>query len=171
MDMDMGSSSNSTELMMTMTPYLHFTGGDFLFFKSITPSSNGAIAGAAIFLFFLAIFERVVVAMRAVMENRWKQRAKALVEHHVLLTEKCHDAGLSQPSLPSVTKKRVIPPFVLSQDVSRGAMHALQSFIHFAIMLAVMTFQAAYIIAIIIGLGVGEVLFGRLSAQLSLHSH
>lgn len=70
-----GSDDSSTSMMMMMmTPYLHFTGGDFLFFKSITPSSPGAIAGAAILLFFLGVFERYLVAMRGVMEARWSQR-------------------------------------------------------------------------------------------------
>jgi copper transporter 1 len=31
-------------------------------------------------------------------------------------------------------------------------------------MLAVMTFQAAYIISIVIGLGLGEILFGRIAS-------
>lgn len=70
-------------------------------------------------------------------------------------------------------------------------MYAVQSFFHFALMLAVMyvwsfhnrtelitnfscfrTFQAAYIITIIAGLGVGELFFGRLSSgDVTIHKH
>ncbi|KAL5495345.1 hypothetical protein ACEPAI_808 [Sanghuangporus weigelae] len=166
--MDHSSSDSSDSMtMMMMTPYLHFSGGDNLFFKDIAPGSKGAIAGAAIILFFLAAFERYIVAMRSVMEARWGERARALVQSQVYLQNN-HSADViktSQASLPppSVSRRRIIPPFIWSHDISRGAMHTLQSFLHFALMLAVMTFQAAYIITIIAGLGVGEIVFGRLS--------
>ena len=40
-----------------MTPWLNFVGGDNLFFKTLTPSSHGAIAGACIVLGLLAILD------------------------------------------------------------------------------------------------------------------
>lgn len=57
-----------------MTPWLHFKGGDNLFFKSLHPSSHGAIAGACIVLVALAVFERWVAAMRGMLEKHWRQR-------------------------------------------------------------------------------------------------
>jgi hypothetical protein len=79
-NMDMGSSAdNSTMEMATMVPYFHFTGGDFLFFKSITPSSKGAIAGAAIFLFFLAMLDRFTVFFRASLEAKWNKRSDHII--------------------------------------------------------------------------------------------
>ena len=77
---------------------------------------------------------------------------------------------------------RTSPPFVASHDLPRGVMFAFQALLAYLLMLAVMcaplpsyltfshqltlilssrTFQAAYIISIIVGLGLGEVLFGR----------
>ncbi|KAH8120234.1 Ctr copper transporter [Phellopilus nigrolimitatus] len=157
-----------------MIPYLHFAGGDALFFKQITPSSKGALAGAAIFLFFLAMLERFIVAMRAVMEARWRQRAKTfLVGPDVPLKDnsgQCHDDKDSRISVISATKTRTIPPFIASHDFPRGAIHAVQSLVYFALMLAVMTFQAAYVIMIILGLGIGELVFGRVAVR-SLSGH
>ena len=66
-------STNSSELIM-MTPYLHFTGGDPLYFKSWHPSSQGAIAGASIALLILAILERLLHATRGIMDARWRKR-------------------------------------------------------------------------------------------------
>lgn len=174
--MDMNSSSDSSDdsTMMMMVPYLHFTGGDALFFKSITPSSNGAIAGAAIFLFFFAIAERYVVAMRAVLEVKWRQRVKdRLAALEVLSTDDdSNDLKVDHTTRPSMLKSRLVVPFIVSHDVMRGLMYTIQSFFHFALMLAVMTFQAAYIITIIAGLGVGEIIFGRLSSgDLTIHKH
>lgn len=37
-----------------------------------------------------------------------------------------------------VRKGRTIPPFVLSRDVTRGALYALQALLSYALMLAVM---------------------------------
>lgn len=64
MDMPDSSSSSSSESMMI--PYLHFTGGDYLFFVGVAPTSSGAIAGACIALVVLAILERVVAAARGI---------------------------------------------------------------------------------------------------------
>ncbi len=64
---------NSSELIL-MTPYLHFNGGDHLYFKSWHPSSRAAIAGASIALLVLAILERLLHATRGVMDARWRRR-------------------------------------------------------------------------------------------------
>jgi solute carrier family 31 (copper transporter), member 1 len=58
-----------------MIPYLHFTGGDHLYFSSWEPSSRGAIAGASLGLLILAILERGLHATRAVMDARWRRYA------------------------------------------------------------------------------------------------
>ena len=60
--------------MDMMMPYLHFAGGDNLFFKSWHPSSNGAIARASIVLVVLAVLERFIFAIRGAMEARWRRR-------------------------------------------------------------------------------------------------
>jgi hypothetical protein len=59
---------------MKMVPWLHFTGGDHLLFKSWQPTSSGAIAGACIGLALLAIFDRWIAASRSVLESHWRQR-------------------------------------------------------------------------------------------------
>lgn len=82
---------------------------------------------------------------------------------------------------------RQAPPFILSQDISRGVLHAVQTTFNFIFMLSVMfvlfmfttllcsrayrTFNAAFIIAVIVGLGVGETLFGRFAGHARQHSH
>jgi len=51
-------------------------------------------------------------------------------------------------------------PFTPAQNIPRGAIHALQALLGYFLMLAVMTFQAGYLISVVIGLGLGEILFG-----------
>ncbi|KAI9057184.1 hypothetical protein FKP32DRAFT_1661838 [Trametes sanguinea] len=165
-----------------MVPWLHFTSGDNLLFETWHPSSKGAVAGACIGLVLFAILERWVDAMRALAENHWRLSASALAymidekaepPYHApeLLDEQDKKAADVQDvkvtSLPSkrpavpARPARTIPPFIASHDIPRGALYAFQALLMYALMLAVMTFQAAYIISIIVGLGIGEVLFGR----------
>ena len=68
-----GSNGNGS-MMVMMMPWLHFTGGDYLFFRSWHPTSAGAIAGACIGLALLAIFDRWIAASRNVLESHWRQR-------------------------------------------------------------------------------------------------
>jgi solute carrier family 31 (copper transporter), member 1 len=57
-----------------MKPWLHFTMGDNLFFMGWVPLSSGAVAGACIGLFMLAIIERWVAAMRCLMQAYWSRK-------------------------------------------------------------------------------------------------
>jgi len=171
-----------------MVPWLHFSGGDNLLFQSWHPVSKGAIAGASIGLFLFAIFERWLAAMRGVMEARWRRNALALVsrpEEPPLLSasssetsQKIVDGENSSPeakdaSLPSKARnpQRTFAPFIPAHDLSRGALHAVQALLGYTLMLSVMTFQAAYIISVIAGLGLGEMLFGRLGSAYSHGNH
>lgn len=180
-------STTNMSMNGMMVPWLHFTGGDNLLFKAWSPSSHGAIAGACIGLVFLAVLERLVSGLRGVLEAHWKKRALALMSSSSPSSpspsDACHipssppslkgqppdeveevNTGVltSQGSVRSQRLPRTVPPFIASHDVPRGALFALQSLLFYILMLAVMTFQAAFLISIIVGLAVGEVLSGRL---------
>ncbi|KAG9128297.1 hypothetical protein FRC07_001232 [Ceratobasidium sp. 392] len=155
-----------------MIPYLHFTPGDALFFKEWVPKSPGAVGGACVGMFALAIIQRCISAMRGVMDQHWKHRSDAVVaarfvqlRESVTSTDKVSEEGgcCTSETTPAQTPapRPTLPPFILSHELARGGMQILQSFFGYALMLAVMTFNAAFIISILLGLGVGEVLFGR----------
>ncbi|ESK82948.1 copper transporter [Moniliophthora roreri MCA 2997] len=151
--------------MQMMMSYFHVTLGDTLWFEGWVPKTNGALAGAAIGLFLLAILDRGVAGARGIMEAHWKMRAQ--LEH----ANKFADLkGAGSDSEAALTMKmRTLPPFNLARDIARGVMQAAQATLGFALMLAVMTFQVAFILSIIIGLGVGETLFGRFNASAHVH--
>ncbi|KAF8761820.1 Ctr copper transporter family [Rhizoctonia solani] len=149
---------------VAMIPYLHFTPGDALFFKEWIPKSSGAVGGACVGLFVLAILQRCISAMRGVMEQHWKQRSDALVAARFVLMrdtasadkESEQDTSLTgQPRVPRALKP-TLPPFIWSHELARGGMQILQSFFGYALMLAVMSFNASFIISVLLGLGVGE---------------
>ncbi|KAJ7118335.1 Ctr copper transporter family-domain-containing protein [Mycena epipterygia] len=161
--MDMSMDDGMTLASGTMMSMLHFTRGDTLWFAGWVPQSAGAMAGACIGLFVLALVDRWVAALRAMMEAQWRAAAR---RQQVAAGKGCDNADADDDKKTKKKKKfggvrLTAPPFVPAHDVMRGAMHALQAFLGFAFMLAVMTFQAAFIITIALGLGVGEMLFGR----------
>jgi len=164
MNMDHGTAMNSGNMIM----YLHFAPGDNLWFIGWAPGTTGAMVGTCIALFMLSIAERWLAAMRGVMEAHWRTRAL------VVLADKLNtSAALTspeeriRPSSSSVPQPRpdMAPPFVVAYDVPRGIMQLVLASINFLLMLTVMTFQLSFILAIVIGLGMGEALFGRYSLQ------
>jgi len=76
--MDMGSSSSSGDSsMMSGGMMMTFTNNHSspLFSKAWTPSSSGGYAGTCIFLVFLAILSRLILAYRHILERKWHTKA------------------------------------------------------------------------------------------------
>ncbi|KAH7101262.1 Ctr copper transporter [Auriculariales sp. MPI-PUGE-AT-0066] len=169
-----------------MYSFFHFSRGEALWFEGLVPQSSGALVGAAVGLFLLALLERWISAMRSVVEAGLRQRAESVVARRFkllpahsqpnMVTDKTDPEGSgrvandsSRPPQRSSIFGSSAPPFIFSHEITRGALHTLHSAIQYALMLAVMTFQGAYFIAIIGGAGVGEFLFGRYGNGPSMH--
>jgi copper transporter 1 len=58
----------------TMTPFMHFSMTDPLWFEAWVPMGAGATVGACIGLFFIAMIERLLNGMRGVMESWWRRK-------------------------------------------------------------------------------------------------
>ncbi|KAJ7054291.1 CTR copper uptake transporter [Mycena amicta] len=149
--MDMTMDDGMTMANGTMLPMLHFSLGDTLWFQGWVPQTRAAVFGACVGLFVLALADRWLAAVRSMAEANWRRSRAAVAK----------DKDCDDKTKKSRRIRLQAPPFVLAHDLTRGAMHALQTAFVFAFMLAVMTFQGAFIITIIGGLGVGEMLFGR----------
>ncbi|KAI0691595.1 CTR copper uptake transporter [Earliella scabrosa] len=160
MDMSMDGPMDLAAGSMTM--WLHFTPGDVLLFYGWVPRSVGAMVGTCIGLFLLGIVDRWIAASRAVMEAHWAKRLNASTadkKPNALSLGRIRGAGLTRNG----------PPFIAAHDIPRGILHGVQATLHFALMLIVMTFQVSFIIAIVVGLGVGEALFGRFAGHAGHH--
>ncbi|KAJ7622496.1 Ctr copper transporter [Roridomyces roridus] len=155
------NSTMSTTMTMMMKPYLHFTRGDTLLFDTIVPTSAGAIFGACLILFLISVGERYLRAVVRGVERRFTERSKHLeTKYHFDVTA---DSADQDPTAPAPTCPPAAPQrFILSHEVSRGVLAGLQSTLHYLLMLIAMTFNAAFIISIILGVVVGEIAFGRL---------
>lgn len=168
-DLTMPEMNTGSEMMM-MTPYFHWmANADALYFKSWVPRTPGALAGACIGLFCLALFERFLSGARGLLEAWWRRQqassaTRALVtpdnastHSHSKSIESGRDYLMSASPIP------LVAPFEPLRDIARGAMQAVQSLIGFFLMLSVMTYNAAFLISVILGLGIGEFIFARLA--------
>ncbi|KAL0247906.1 hypothetical protein I308_103984 [Cryptococcus tetragattii IND107] len=87
--------------------------------------------------------------------------------------EKAVETGVTHSHLPKAVRRSLDPgregrwsrPFRLAVDIPRGLLQALQTFIHYLLMLVVMTFNIWWMISVVIGCGVGEMLFGRFGSS------
>ncbi|KAF9513873.1 hypothetical protein BS47DRAFT_909210 [Hydnum rufescens UP504] len=155
---------NGMAMSMGPLPYLHFTDGDALWFAAWTPTSHGAIAGTCMALALLAILERLLAAVYGILNAEWNRRSHMAHEADNQ-SESMPFSGMegSSSSLQLTTKasNRCRLPFISAHDIHRGTVFLVQSSVGYALMLAVMTWNASYIISVILGLGIGEALFGR----------
>lgn len=144
-----------------MLSYLHFTPGDNLWFLGWVPKSSGAMVGTCIALFMLALIERWIAACRGVMEFHWCQQAIFIASDKL--------NPLPTRSSPIEFIKRFTPPFIPAHDITRGIMFAAQALLGYLFMLTVMTYQLSFIFSLVVGLGVGETLFGRFGSITHAH--
>ena len=149
-----GGSGGATELAHgTMTAFLHLNPGDTLWLSGWVPGRSSTLWGACVALILLGIGERWVAAARASVERA--------IAHETYMTPE-EKEKIKEFSLPKVIfLLRGAAPFVLSHAWARGALQMVQSTLGFLFMLAVMTYQVGFILSIVLGLGVGEMMYGR----------
>lgn len=155
-------------------PYFHTDGGDNPLLQSWVPSSPRAVTGASFALFFLAILERFVNGLRGRLRGYWASNALQRSTKHAIRKGNASNTSERAPSslgrrLIPTPRKRIVPPFILAHDFTWGTIYMFQAAIAYALMLAVMTFQVGYFVSVILGLGVGELLFGRWASVGSHH--
>jgi len=176
----MGSTSSSSTMM-----FLHFVPfSDSIWFQEWVPASHGALVGACIGLFILGMLERLFSGMRGVLETYWRRKTDAILYRKYSSTVKLPSFSKSEnefspletlesnstSDVSTIVVRRLLPPFILGHELSRAVLRTMQSGVGFAVMMAVMTFNASYIISIMLGIFTGEMLFGRFSSLLDHHA-
>lgn len=122
MDMDMGSSdmsgmdhmSDSSSSSMSMSMVFVNNHNTPLFSNDWTPSSSGTYAGTCIFLIALAIIGRLLVAFKAIMEQRWI--AAYLNRRYVTVAGKTPEAGRIDAD-PEVKTASLVTPQGVEETV------------------------------------------------------
>lgn len=85
-----------------------------LFSQAWTPSSTGAYAGTCIFLILLAIIDRSLFALKAVMERRW--RAAHLNRRYIAISGRSSEAGRIEVD-PNAKLSTLISAYGIEENV------------------------------------------------------
>ncbi|KAG6878991.1 hypothetical protein C0992_006049 [Termitomyces sp. T32_za158] len=146
-----------------MLSYLHFTPGDVLWFNGWVPGKGSTLFAACVGIFLLGIAERWFTALRAGMELAVARDVQVIKKKkgsgEEKKTEKCDQCQ----SLADVLLMRngTAAPFFVDHAWVRFIVHGAQATIAILIMLTLMTFQVSFIFSLAIGVGVGEMMYGR----------
>lgn len=166
-----------------------------VWFLGWVPKSPGAMVGTCISLFLLALVERWIAACRGLMESHWRKQcvsslfcvegSSPMIRATIIASDKLNT--LPNQSFPVGFLKRFTPPFIPAYDIARGLMFATQTSLNYLFMLTVMyvaslsslrcadvlglvrTYQLGFILSLVVGLGVGETLFGRFGSIAHAH--
>ncbi|CAH7682819.1 Ctr copper transporter family-domain-containing protein [Phakopsora pachyrhizi] len=171
MSMD-GMDMSSDHSPMMMTYFFAGVPSVPLWFSGWVPKNGGAVFGACVGLFLLSALAKLLEAYRHQAHLAWSQ-------------PKWHDSGITQSSATEkladghdptrdigIRRSIQSTPWNLKREISRGVLSTVQVTLGYFLMLAVMTFNVYFFLAIILGHFAGEVSFGRLgSADGGGHRH
>jgi len=138
------------EYDVPMRMYFHFSFEDYILFKNWVPSNGLTYTISLIAVFFIALLHEGFKVLKVNMEIRWKMNAKY------------EPSGSSSVNSKGVLTL-VYSPFDWRRDSLRALYRAIDVALHFFVMLIAMTFNGGLFIAVVLGYGVGHLLFATLS--------
>ncbi|POV98131.1 hypothetical protein PSTT_14617, partial [Puccinia striiformis] len=161
--------SNHTGMgMMMNTFFVAGTPNVPLWFDGWQPSSTGATFGACFGLFVLTVAVKLLGALRHQAQIAWSMSRwhdSGLVAHNTV--DKTDHASPTQTG--SLRPTRPAVPWSAQRDVPRGILAALHVGLEYFLMLAIMTYNVYFFVAIVLGHFVGEMAFGRWSTVQGAH--
>ncbi|KAI8632960.1 Ctr copper transporter [Xylariaceae sp. FL1651] len=182
MDMGMGSSSSSSD-SMSMSVF-NTDMATALFSDAWTPSTVGAYAGTILFLILLGAIFRFLLAAKALAEARWldaeMKRRYVVVQGKAPMSEQIsHDDlskrmtltenGVEEDVFVVQRKQQIHRPWRLSIDPLRAGLDTVIAGVGYLLMLAVMTANVGYFLAVLGGTFLGSLLVGRIYGTASVH--
>ncbi|EGG10054.1 uncharacterized protein MELLADRAFT_115525 [Melampsora larici-populina 98AG31] len=149
---DFGNRMSYFTASLPMTP---------LWFNGWQPKSAGTTFAACLGLFGLAILHKLLGALKHQANLAWSKAAHRKKPRSHLAGDDKSDTitgSLSKSAHHAV-------PWIPEHEIPRGILAAIHYGIGSFLMLAVMTYNAYFFIAIILGVFAGEVAFGRWTAS------
>ncbi|KAI1800866.1 Ctr copper transporter [Daldinia bambusicola] len=168
-DMDM---SHSSAMQMVFQNSMTTS----LFSESWAPRTSGAYAGTIIFLIILGVVFRLLLAGKSLAEERWldaeMKRRYVVVQGKIPVAERVSTDSFSkkmtltengvEEDVMVVQKKQLhLRPWRMSVDPVRAMLDTCIAGVSYLLMLAVMTMNVGYFIAVLGGTFLGSLLVGR----------
>jgi hypothetical protein len=170
-----------------------------LYSQGWTPKTAGGYAGTIIFLILLGALSRLLIALRTGLESKWHHAAlrrryvvvaccgdPAAGEQGVVAKETLAERLAADPTGSTATltangveeSVRVVQapqkgpvPWRLSVDAPRAGLVTVQAGVMYLLMVAVMTMNVGYFMAVLAGTLLGEMAVGRYNHLNVEHTH
>ncbi|KAI0475909.1 Ctr copper transporter family-domain-containing protein [Xylariaceae sp. FL0804] len=180
------SSSGSAMLGMQVMGVFQSTVATPLYSMAWTPTTSGEYTGTLVFLVALAVVLRLLLAAKTAAEARWLHAELRRGHHHQVVAPGQQDgrggadklvgrdgftrslvmseSGSVEDDLVVVSRSRAGParrPWSLSVDPLRAVLDTCITGVAYLLMLAVMTMNVGYFIAVLTGTFLGSLLVGR----------
>jgi Ctr copper transporter family len=158
--MDMSSTGTMTQMMMVFNTAIATP----LYSISWTPSTTAQYAGTCVFLIVLAVIFRGLLAFKSVLERKWLvaelNRLYVSDGGRIRITSKKDDDEKVKLNLAGPCLR----PWRFSTDGPRAMLDTVVVGVGYLLMLAVMTMNVGYFMAILGGTFLGSLLVGRYGA-------
>ena len=148
------SSGANMDSMSGMSNVFHFGVGDTLWVTPLTPMTSHGYAGAIVLLVFMTLFLRGLTILRSMAEKHWSPKGSSrcndgeddnYLQMGQYRNDEAEDDSSHRPNIIQLIKALF--------QVTIMAMSYL-------LMLAVMTFNTGYLLAILVGGFLGELILG-----------
>ncbi|KAI0885969.1 Ctr copper transporter [Annulohypoxylon maeteangense] len=179
-NMDMGDMGNMDGMDMPHSTGMHMVFRNSmntpLYSDSWEPNTTGAYAGTIIFLIILGVVFRLLLAGKAITEERWldteMKRRYVVVQGKIPVAEQVStdslgkkmtltENGVEEEVIVVQKKTTHLRPWRMSVDPVRAVLDTCIAGVSYLLMLAVMTMNVGYFLAVLAGTFVGSLLVGR----------
>ncbi|KAI8648725.1 Copper transport protein [Fusarium keratoplasticum] len=155
---DVSSSAaimDSMDSMSGMSNAFHFGVGDALWATPLTPTTGQGYAGAIILLILMALFLRCLTKVRSMAEKRWNPKRSSRYDG-----DEGDDYLKMGQSREGEAEAGSGHRWNITIQLTRALFQVTTVAIGYILMLAVMTFNAGYLLAILTGSFLGELALG-----------